>query len=92
MTHNDLKKGRRVQMTPIQGISDAYRTGTLMDSMKGITRMVRIDEANGYYPDIGSVYVSDILYVLYNNDMPEVVEVSEAHQKKIDTLQKLHWG
>ena len=92
MIHNDLKKGMRVQMTPINGISGAMRTGTLMDSMKGVTRMVKIDEANGYYPDIGSVYVSEILYALYDNDMPEIIYVSEAHQKKLDTLQAINWG
>ena len=92
MIHNDLKKGMRVQMTPIQGISSAMRTGTLMDSMKGVTRMVKIDEANGYYPDIGSVYVSDILYALYDNGMQESIDISEAHQKKLDTLQAINWG
>ena len=92
MIHNDLKKGTKVQMTPIKGISGAFRRGTIVDNARGITRMVQIIEENGYYPDIGSVYVSDILYVLYDNDMPEAVEVSEAHQKKLDTLQAIHWG
>jgi len=92
MTHNDLKKGTKVQLTSVPMISNAYRTGTLMDSMKGLTRTVKIDEANGYFPDIGSVYVSEILYVLYPDDIPEEVNISEAHQKKLDTLQLIHWG
>ena len=79
-------------MTSIQGISSAMRTGTVMDNMKGVTRMVKIDEANGYYPDIGSVYVSDILYALYDNGMQESIDISEAHQKKLDTLQAINWG
>jgi hypothetical protein len=29
---------------------------------------------------------------LYDNDMPEIIYVSEAHQKKLDTLQAIHWG
>ena len=41
---------------------------------------------------MGSVYVSEIEYVLFDNDMPEPVEVSEAHQKKLDLLTKVHWG
>lgn len=89
MTHNDLKKGMKVQLTPIYGISNAYRTGRIIDNAKGITRMVHIDEANGYYPDMGSVYVSEILYVLYDNDMPEPIDVSVAHQKKLDTLESI---
>tara|TARA_R110002126_G_C10206991_1_gene477593 strand:+ start:50 stop:322 length:273 start_codon:yes stop_codon:yes gene_type:complete len=86
MTHNDLKKGTRVQLTPIYGISNAYRTGVVIDNAKGITRMVHIDEANGYSPDMGSVYVSEILYALYDNDMPEPIDISVAHKKKLDTL------
>ena len=92
MTHNDIKKGMRVQLTPIPMISNAPRTATIMDNMKGITRMVHIDEKNGYFADMGSVYVSEIQFVLYDNDMPEPIDVSEAHQKKLDTLQSIHWG
>ena len=92
MTHNDLKKGMRVQLTPIHVLSSRPRFATIMDNMKGITRMVHIEEKNGYLPDMGSVYVSEIEYVLFDNDMPEPVEVSEAHQKKLDGLLKIHWG
>jgi hypothetical protein len=92
MIHNDIKKGMRVQLTPISMISNAPRTATIMDNMKGITRMVHIDEKNGYFADMGSVYVSEIQFVLYDNDMPEPIDVSEAHQKKLDTLQLIWEG
>ena len=92
MTHNDLRKGMRVQLTPIPTISNLPRFATVMDNMKGITRMVHIEEKNGYFGDMGSVYVSEIQYVLYPDDMPEELEVSEAHQKKLDTLTRIHWG
>ena len=92
MTHNDLKKGMRIQLTPIPTISNLPRFATVMDNLKGITRMVHIEEKNGYLPDMGSVYVSEIKYVLFPDDMPEPVEVSEAHQKKLDLLTQIHWG
>tara|TARA_R100001594_G_scaffold114715_2_gene149521 strand:+ start:3107 stop:3385 length:279 start_codon:yes stop_codon:yes gene_type:complete len=92
MKHNDLRKGMRVQLTPIPTISNLPRFATIMDNMKGITRMVHIEEKNGYFGDMGSVYVSEIKYVLYPDDMPEELEISEAHQKKLDTLTKIHWG
>tara|TARA_R100001460_G_scaffold48402_1_gene86385 strand:+ start:4392 stop:4670 length:279 start_codon:yes stop_codon:yes gene_type:complete len=92
MTHNDLKKGMRVQLTPIPVLSSQPRFAKIMDNMKGITRMVHIEEKNGYLPDMGSVYVNEIEYVLYDNDMPEPVEVSEAHQKKLNALTSIHWG
>ena len=85
MTHNDLKKDMRVQLTPIPMISHAPRTAKVMDNMKGITRMVHIEEKNGYFPDMGSVYVDEIEYVLYDDDMPEPVELSEAHQKQLQS-------
>ena len=92
MTHNELRKGMRVQLTPIPTISSEPRFATIMDNIKGITRMVHIEEKNGYFGDIGSVYVSEIKYVLFPDDMPEELEISEAHQKKLDTLTKIHWG
>ena len=63
MTHNDLKEGMRVQLTPILTISNKARFGTIMDNMKGITRMVKIEDKNGYYPDIGSVYVLSLIHI-----------------------------
>ena len=92
MTHNDLRKGMIIQLTSIPIISNKPRFAKIMDNMKGITRMVHIEERDGYHEDMGSVYVSEIEYVLFDNDMPEPVEVSEAHQKKLDLLTKVHWG
>tara|TARA_R100001460_G_scaffold3051_2_gene9379 strand:+ start:53 stop:331 length:279 start_codon:yes stop_codon:yes gene_type:complete len=92
MTHNELRKGMRVQLTPIPTISNLPRFATVMDNMKGITRMVHIEENNGYFGDMGSVYVNEIEYVLFDNDMPEPIEISEAHQNKLDSLLKIHWG
>ena len=92
MTHNDLRKGMRVQLTPIPMISNRPRFAKIMDNMKGITRMVHIEEKNGYLPDMGSVYVSEIEYVLFDNDMPEPVEISESHQEKLNALTSIHWG
>ena len=92
MTHNELRKGMRVQLTPIPTLSSQPRLATIMDNMKCITRMVHIEEKNGYLPDMGSVYVSEIKYVLFPDDMPEELEISEAHQKKLDLLTQIHWG
>ena len=92
MTHNELKKGMRVQLTPLPIISPMPRCGIIMDNTKGITRMVKIQEKNGYFRDIGSVYVNEILYYLDDTNLFEPVEVSKAHQKKLDTLTSIHCG
>ena len=92
MTHNELRKGMRVQLTPIPMISNRPRFAKIMDNMKGITRMVQILDQNGYFPDIGSVYVNEILYYLDDTKLFKPVEVSETHQKKLDTLTSIHWG
>lgn len=92
MTHNELKKGMRVQLTPLPIISPMPRCGIIMDNTKSITRMVKIQEKNGYFRDIGSVYVNEILYYLDDTNLFEPVEVSKAHEKKLDTLTSIHWG
>ena len=48
MTHNDLKKGMRVQLTPIPVLSSEPRFAKIMDNMKGITRMA---DRKRYYRD-----------------------------------------
>jgi hypothetical protein len=57
--HNELKKGTRVRMPGLFG--EGPRIGTLMDNQRGITRLVKIEESNGHWPDMGSVYVDEIL-------------------------------
>jgi hypothetical protein len=53
MEHNMLKKGTRVLLT-------GGRMGTIMDNRKGIRRMVKIEERDGFYGDMGDVYVDEI--------------------------------
>ena len=83
MTSNDLKKGIKVVMTPFRLISNAPRTGVLMDNMKGVTRLVHIEEKNGYLPDMGSVYVDEIVGYQNKEGKWEEVELSVAHAKKM---------
>ena len=87
VTSNDLKKGIKVVMTPVSLISSAPRTGVLMDNMKGVTRLVHIEEKNGYFPDMGSVYVDEIVgYLNKETDKWEKVELSDAHAKKMTKI------
>lgn len=82
-TVNDLKKGEKVMMAPI----GMPRTGVLLDSKKGITRLVKIDETNGYYPDAGSVYVDEILKYFEDGTGNWIdLEISPAHAKKLKTI------
>ena len=101
-THNDLKKGIRVVMTPFRLISDMPRTGVLMDNMKGITRLIHIDETQGYYPDMGSVYIDEILaYIPKGREITDLSDIdelfaklkvcrmSDAHTKKMKRIREL---
>ena len=81
-THNDLKKGIRVVMTSFRLISDMPRTGVLMDNMKGITRLVHIDPTHGYYDDMGSVYVDEILaYIPKGKEITDLSDIDELFAK-----------
>jgi len=80
---NDLKKGDRVMMTPVSN----PRTGVLVNNKKGITRLVKIDENNGYYPDMGSVYIDEILgYFDEETGSWKDLKISPAHAKKMETI------
>jgi len=62
MTHNDLKQGDRVRAMGLFGLGPRY--ATVSDNRKGIRRMLKIDESNGHYPDMGDVFVDEIVHVL----------------------------
>lgn len=74
---NDVKKGARLVMS-------GGRTGEMFDNKKGITRMVKIDEANGYFPDIGSIYVDEIISA---DNVP--VELSAANKKRMANVRSM---
>jgi|TARA_R100000093_G_C1911403_1_gene62887 hypothetical protein len=85
--HNDLKKGTRVKMTPFYLISNELRSGVLIDNMKGITRLVHIDEENGYFPDMGSVYVDEIIgYFNEETDRWEAIKLNNKHFKQLEKI------
>ena len=68
MLTNEIKKGTRILMR-----SGWY--GTMMDNMKGNTRMVDVE---GDFREIGSVYSHDITYVIQEDGSQLKVE----HTKK----------
>ncbi len=80
MTHNELKKGARLKLPGLFGRGDRY--GRMMDNMKGVTRLVHIEESNGHYPDMGSVYVWDIHEVEIDG-VWEKISLSPGHAKKM---------
>lgn len=83
LTHNDLRKGERVRMPGLFGLGPRY--GTMADNLKGVTRMVAVEESNGHFPDIGSVYVDEILAVERDGEWVAVT-MSPAHAKKRNAI------
>jgi len=77
MLINDVKKGARLEMS-------GGRTGEMFDNKKGIIRMVKIDEANGYFPDIGSIYVDEII-----SADAEPVLLSAANTKAMSNIRSM---
>lgn len=86
MTHNELKKGDKV-------LCRGGRLGTIMDNRKGICRCVKIQERDGWFGDMGDVYVWEIqarlapetdlatVTELHSAGM-DMIELSPAHAKK----------
>lgn len=82
--YNDLKKGDRVVMLPINGISDNTRTGVIMENKRGgITRMVKIDETHGYFGDIGSVYLDEIVAYIDEEGKYYVLKPTDTERKNM---------
>ncbi len=86
MTHNELKKGMRVMMPGL--FQRGPRFGVMMDNLKGVTRLVHIEESNGHYPDMGSVYVWDI-HEVETVDGWVTIDVSPGHAKKQVNVQAI---
>lgn len=86
MTHNELKKGDRVAATGLFGLGPRY--AEVMDNQKGTIRMLHIEESNGHYPDMGSVYVDEITHVEVDGSW-EPVELSPAHAKKMKSIREM---
>ena len=77
MITNDIKKGAKLVLT-------GHRTATMMDNKKGIIRMVETDAVNGWYNEIGSVYVNEI--VLADD---QAVEIVPTHRKQLERIGQL---
>jgi len=77
----NLNKGDQVIIHGLPGISAKCRTGVLMENKRGgITRMVKIDEKDGYFGDIGSVYIDEIIAVVRGNTI--LIMKPTEHEKK----------
>ena len=79
--HNNIRKDDEILMT-------YGRRGKMMDNQKGIIRTVEVyeDLDNGFFNEIGSVYVSEIVGVK-KGDKWYRVRPSEAHDKKLSKLE-----
>ena len=88
--YNDLKKGDRVVMLGIPGISNNTRTGVIMENKRGgITRMVKIDEENGYFGDIGSVYIDEIVAHINDNGEYVILSPTDTERKNMAKTRSL---
>lgn len=87
MTHNELKKGDRVRLTDA---GFGIRHATMTDNRRGILRQVRIEERDGYFPDVGDNYVDDIIAVERNGEW-QPVELAPAHARRMKGIRAAGW-
>lgn len=97
MLTNDIKKGAKLVLT-------GGRCATMEDNAKGIIRMVKTDETNGYFAEMGSVYADEIVGVVLDGDpvpgkkylldfstgnIVEPAELAPAHAKKLTKIRTM---
>ena len=80
MKTSEIIKGMRIRL-------DNGWFGTMMDNMRGTTRMVEVE---GYYTEIGSVYSYDIVEVQKDTVWETVVHTEK--ELKVKALNKAIFG
>ena len=80
MKTSEIKKGMRIRL-------DNGWYGTMMDNMRGTTRMVEVE---GYYTEIGSVYSYDIVSVERDTVWETVVHTEK--ELKVKAMNKALYG
>ena len=80
MKTSEIKKGMRIRL-------DNGWYGTMMDNMRGTTRMVEVE---GYYTEIGSVYSYDIVSVERDTVWETVVHTEK--ELKVKAMNKALFG
>jgi hypothetical protein len=86
MEHNDLKKGMRVRCTGLFGEGPRY--AEIMDNQKGIARLCHVEESNGHYPDMGSIYVDEILAVEIDGEWQSVT-LNRKHAQRLSGIRAM---
>lgn len=77
MLTNEIKKGTKIVLT-------GGRVGEMLDSKKGITRLVKVETPWGV-DDFGSVYADEILMAEVDGTLIPV-ELTAAHKKKMASI------
>ena len=78
MLANDIKSGRR-------GMLDNGWAFTMKDNMKGVVRMAEVE---GFFTEIGSIYMHDVAYIINDAGEPEEVEFTAGQQRNIDAIKE----
>ena len=78
----EIKKGMRVKL-------DNGWYGTMMDNMRGTTRLVEVE---GYYTEIGSVYSYDISMVLPHRSGAWIELEYTEKELKVKAMNKAIFG
>mgnify|MGYP006407263673 CR=1 FL=1 len=86
MLTNEIKKGTAVRMNHLGPIV----TGTMLDSRKGNTRLVKVNGSKiGLFDDAGSVYAYNIVEAQNADGQWEKIEHTEAQKKLAVTVSAL---
>jgi hypothetical protein len=80
----DLKKNDRIKLTEIPYISEQPRYGKVLERPKGMRVYIEVEEQDGYFGDVGSVYIWEVLSRVNPDDTEELIHLDELQCKKRD--------
>ena len=87
LTISDLRKGDKVSLTSIPFISDEPRKATLIEKPRGTTAFVEIEGVDGYFNDLGSIYIDEIL--VKTNDDFEIIDDVILSDKQASKMREI---
>tara|TARA_E500000178_G_C16713401_1_gene613763 strand:- start:360 stop:656 length:297 start_codon:yes stop_codon:yes gene_type:complete len=80
----DLKKDDRIKLTAISYISEEPRYAKVLEKPKGIRVYIEVEEQDGYFGDVGSAYIWEVLSRINPDNTEEIIHLDELQCKKRD--------
>lgn len=86
MNVKELVKGDKVALTSVPYISKYPRLATIVEKARDNIIVVKIDESFGYFGDIGSVYIDEVIVKFKNDDWSGIEDQIKLDDKQQEAM------